>query len=77
MNLIDSIELKEGFPAEEILQTAEELHCEAIVMGTHGKGIIKNAFLGSTSKRVLRRTRIPVFIIPIPQGEIDISFNDE
>ena len=77
MNLIDSIEVKEGFPAEEILQTAKELNCDAIVIGTHGKGIIENTFLGSISKRVLRRTRIPVFIIPIPKGEIDISIKDE
>lgn len=77
MNLIDSIEVKEGFPAEEILQTAEELDCDIIVMGTHGKGIIENTFLGSTSKRVLRRTRKPIFIIPIPEGEIDISIQDE
>ena len=77
MNLIDSIKVKEGFPVEEVLRTAEELNCDVIVMGTHGKGIIENTFLGSTSKRVLRRTRIPVFIIPIPKGEIDISIKDE
>lgn len=76
MNLIDSIEVKEGFPAEEVLQTAEELDCDIIVMGTHGKGIIENTFLGSTSKRVLRRARKPIFIIPIPKGEIDISIQD-
>ena len=33
-------------------------------------------FLGSTSKRVLRRTRKPVFIIPLPKGELDITFHD-
>jgi nucleotide-binding universal stress UspA family protein len=77
MNLIDSIQVKEGFPAEEILQTSEDLRCDAIVIGTHGKGIIKNTFLGSTSKRVLRRTRKPVFIIPIPKEEIDMSIHDE
>jgi len=33
-----------------------------------------NTFLGSTSKRVLRRTRKPVFIVPLPKGEMDINF---
>jgi len=46
------------------------------VLGNHGKGIIANTFLGSTSKRVLRRTRKPVFIIPLPKGELDITFHD-
>jgi nucleotide-binding universal stress UspA family protein len=68
-----SIKICEGFPAEEILSKAEELNCDAIIMGTHSKGIIANTFLGSTAKRVLRRTRKPVFIIPLPKGETDIT----
>jgi len=71
-----SIEVCEGFPAEEILSKAEELNCDEIIMGTHSKGIIANTFLGSTAKRVLRRTRKPVFIIPLPNGEADIAFDD-
>ena len=68
-----SIEICEGLLAEEILSKAEELNSDAIIMGTHGKGIIANTFLGSTAKRVLRRTRKPVFIIPLPKGETDIT----
>jgi len=73
---VESIEVCEGFPAEEILKKADEFNCDAIVMGTHGKGLIRHAFLGSTAKRVLRRTRKPVFIIPLPKGETDITFHD-
>ncbi len=73
---VKSIEVCEGFPPEIILRKADELDCDAIVLGTHGKGIIANTFLGSTSKRVLRRTRKPVFIIPLPKGELDITFHD-
>ena len=73
---VESIEVCEGFPAEEILKKADEFDCDAIVMGTHGKGLISHAFLGSISKRVLRRTRKPVFIIPLPKGESDITFHD-
>lgn len=74
---VESIEVCEGFPAEEILGKADELSCDAIVMGTHSKGIIRYAFLGSNAKRVLRRARKPVFIIPLPKGELDITFHDE
>jgi nucleotide-binding universal stress UspA family protein len=73
---VESIELCVGFPAEEILSKADELNCDAIMMGTHSKGVIGNTFLGSTVKRVLRRTRKPVFIIPLPKGEVDITFHD-
>jgi nucleotide-binding universal stress UspA family protein len=74
---IESIQVCEGCPADTVLQKANELGCDAIVMGTHGKGIVANTFLGSVTKRVLRRTRKPVFIIPLPRGETDITMHDE
>jgi len=71
-----SIEVCEGYPVEEILRKADELDCDAIIMGTHGKGIISHTFLGSVAEKVLRRVRKPVFIIPLPRGETDITFHD-
>jgi len=71
-----SILVVDGDPADEILEKAEELNCDLIVMGTHGKGLISHTFLGSVSEKVLHRTRKPVFIVPIPKGDIDISFRD-
>ena len=62
-----SIEVCKGYPADEILKKADALNCDAIVMGTHGKGIVSLAFFGSVAKRVLRRVRKPVFIIPLPE----------
>jgi len=73
---VESIDICEGFPADEILKKADDFSCDAIVMGTHGKGLISHAFLGSTSKRVLGQTRKPVLIIPLPKGETDITFHD-
>lgn len=52
---------------KKILSMADGYNCDMIIMGTHGKGIIGNAFLGSTAKRVLRRTRKPILIIPLPK----------
>jgi nucleotide-binding universal stress UspA family protein len=71
-----SIEVCKGYPPEEILRKADELNCDVIVMGTHGKGIIRHSFLGSVAQKVLRRVRKPVFIIPLPEGEIDVTFHD-
>ena len=34
----------QGYPPEEILKKADELNCDVIVMGTHGKGIIRHSF---------------------------------
>ena len=73
---VASIEVLEGYPAEVILGKADELNCDMIVMGNHGKGIISQTFLGSVTKRVLRRTRKPIFIVPLPKGEIDITYHE-
>lgn len=63
---VETIKTCEGYPAEVILKEADKMNCDAIVMGNHGKGVISQTFLGSVSKRVLRRTKKPVFIIPLP-----------
>ena len=73
---IESIEVYHGYPADEILRKVKQFECDAVVMGTHGKGIIKDAYLGSMTKKVLRRVRKPVFVIPLPKGETDITFHD-
>ena len=63
----------EGFPPEQILGKADEHNCDVIVMGTHGKGFLSQTFLGSMAKMVLRRTRKPVFIVPLPKEETQLT----
>ena len=76
INRVQSIEIVDGYPAEEILKKADDFNCDIIVMGTHGKGFISHTFLGSVAERVLRRIRKPVFVIPLPKGESGITLND-
>ena len=71
-----SIEVCKGFPPEQILRKVDELNCDVIIMGNHGKGVIKHSFLGSSVQKVLRRVRKPIFIIPLPEGETEITFHD-
>ena len=72
---VAAIEVCEGYPANTILEKADEFDCDLIVMGTHGKGRISHAFLGSVAEKVLRRSRRPVMIIPLPEGHTDLSFD--
>jgi nucleotide-binding universal stress UspA family protein len=57
------------------LNIADEEHCDAIVLGTHGKGFLAHTFLGSVSSAVLHRTRKPVFIIPLPSEKTGPDWN--
>ena len=64
---ISSIEVVEGDPVIEILRKADETKPDILIMGTHGKGIVSQTFLGSVVASVLQHTRIPVFVIPLPK----------
>ena len=67
--ITDEIIVKIGNPVEEILQEIEASGCDMVVMGTHGRGILANAMMGSTSRRVLRRCKKPVLVVRLPEGE--------
>ena len=73
-DLVASTEVVEGDPAAEILRKADELGVDLVVMGTHGKGLLEHAFLGSVAEKVLHRIKIPVLTIPIPK-ETDIRLS--
>ena len=51
-----------GFPPEEIINTATLENASLILMGSHGGGMIKSFFLGSTTFDVIRMSTIPVLI---------------
>jgi len=63
---VSEIIVREGYPVEEILDAADAKECDVIIMGTHGKGWLKQTFLGSVARSVLERSRKPVLIIPLP-----------
>jgi len=65
---VEQIEVCRGVAVDEILRKSESYGCDLIVMGTHGKGVIRSTFLGSTARRLLRRVRIPVLVIPLPES---------
>jgi len=64
-----------GHPVEEIVKAADEESCDAIGPGTHGKGFLRQTFLGSLAGSVLERTRKPVFVIPLPFEKTNIDWD--
>ena len=67
--ITDEILVTKGHPADEILAQAEKRNCDLIVMGTHGHGMIEEALLGSTARRVVRRSKKPVFVVRLPDED--------
>lgn len=52
-----------GPVAENIARLAGERHCDAIVMGTHGAGSLRNALMGSVTTEVIRLAECPVTVV--------------
>lgn len=54
----------QGPLVKTILEQAEKLKADLIVMGSHGHGAIYSNLLGSVTEGVLRETTIPLYIVP-------------
>lgn len=50
-------------PADAIIRTARSHKCDAIVMASHGRGMIGTLFLGSETQKVLVASKIPVVVL--------------
>lgn len=56
------LELRQGVPADEILQAAREKKVDLIAMSSHGRGGVVRLIAGSVAEEVLRRTELPVLV---------------
>ena len=56
-------ELAYGEPGKEITKWVETKGCDLVAMSTHGHGFLADLFLGSASRRVRHRIRVPVLLL--------------
>jgi len=68
-SISDEVVVEKGNPVKQILKQAEEKKCDLIVMGTHGQGTLADVMIGSTARRVLRRSKTPVLVVRLPEND--------
>lgn len=54
-----------GEPACSIVEQADKLDVDAIVMSTHGRTGVSRWLFGSVANKVLNSTERPIFIVPV------------
>jgi nucleotide-binding universal stress UspA family protein len=54
----------EGEPAVAVLQAAENIDDDLIVLSTHGRSGIARLLLGSVAEGIIRKSRLPLLIVP-------------
>ena len=57
-----------GDPHRGILTVASEVNADLVVMGVPPRSRIDEVLFGSTLQRVLRRTKIPLLVVPVAAG---------
>jgi nucleotide-binding universal stress UspA family protein len=58
----EGVYLKDQYPAEGIIETANARGCDLIVMASHGRRGVARLLLGSQASKVLTYSSIPVLI---------------
>jgi nucleotide-binding universal stress UspA family protein len=59
-----SVEVVVGPAAFEIVRYANERAADILVLGSHGRGVIRRFLLGGVAERVLREASCPVLVVP-------------
>lgn len=57
--------IREGDPHKEIIRTAEELHCDLIVLTTTGRDHLLEHIKGSGTERMVAATHVPILVLPL------------
>jgi len=66
--LVYEVKVEVGEPLEKILDEAHSGGYELVVISKHGnRASVKDAVIGDIARRVVRRCKIPVLVIPLPQ----------
>jgi universal stress protein A len=60
--------LLSGRAGPEIVAHAKKTGANLIVMGTHGRGGIEHAILGSVTERVVHHAPCPILVVPAPRA---------
>jgi len=55
----------EGPPLHMILEYAEEVDADLLVLGSHGHGVLGSLLLGSVAEGCVRKAKFPALIVPV------------
>jgi nucleotide-binding universal stress UspA family protein len=62
--LIRTVRVVQGDPCNVILEQAEELEVDLVIVGSHSRGAQSATPIGRTAARVLQLSQVPVYMVP-------------
>lgn len=61
--------LLQGPTSKTILEEADDINADMVIIGSHGHGMMYNIFIGSIGKEILKQSTRPVMIVPVKNGK--------
>lgn len=58
------VELLQGRPQDQILDFAEKVDADMVIVGTHGHSVVGSLFMGSVASSLVRKAKFPVLVVP-------------
>lgn len=68
--------LAQGSPPEEIINAAQDIGADVIVLGTHGRRGLSRLLMGSVAELVLRGASCPVIAVKAPPPPVKAAGTD-
>jgi len=65
-DLPSAAEVRNGDAVDEIIQFADDVNADVIVMATHGRSGLSHILMGSTAEQVIRKASCPVLTLKHP-----------
>lgn len=59
--------VSEGDTADAILETADAIGANVLVLGSHSRRWLESVLMGSVTEKVLAHSKVPLYIIPTKQ----------
>jgi len=64
---IQAVRVLQGDPSQVILDQAQKLSVDLLILGSHSHGAGAETPLGRTAARVLQLSKVPVYLVPLVQ----------
>ena len=61
--------VKDGDTGDAIIEAAKNLEADIIVLGSHSRRGLDKILMGSVAEKVLRHSKVPLFIIPVNEKD--------
>ncbi len=58
-----------GEPGDKIVEHAHSGSYDLVIIGKHGRGMLRGGLMGDTARRVIRHCRVPVMVVQVSERD--------